>query len=58
SFNSTGAILYGALEMGSALGINSIVNSTSRSGGNLNSSSGKLQLLDDSQGEALPTKSL
>ncbi|KAJ0439109.1 hypothetical protein HanHA300_Chr16g0621591 [Helianthus annuus] len=41
SFNSNGAIRYGALEIGSAPGTRSIVNSTSRSGGNLRSSSGK-----------------
>ncbi|KAL3520181.1 hypothetical protein ACH5RR_018330 [Cinchona calisaya] len=40
SFNSAGAILYGALEIGSASGTNFISNLISRSGGNPGNSSG------------------
>ncbi|KAJ0575668.1 hypothetical protein HanIR_Chr05g0215391 [Helianthus annuus] len=39
SLSSRGAMRYGALEIGSAPGIRSIVNSTSRSGGSPGSSS-------------------
>ena len=41
SYNSTGAILYGVIEMGDVPGCNSMWKSTSLGGGNPGSSSGK-----------------